>query len=125
MIKKVFMMFVWVALMALPTMAQTFGTQKKEQPNAVFQSTSALQGSGSQYSANPMLNADGTASYDGVSASAPSGPRHAKMDNNPNPDVGGDGNTPTPLGDAVLPLVLLVLAYAGYKVRVRREGLSQ
>ena len=126
MIKKVFMMFVGVALMALPTMAQTFGTQKKEQPNAVFQSTSALQGSGSQYSANPMLNADGTASYNGVSASAPSGPRHAKMEGNiPNPDLGGDGNVEPPIGDAVLPLLLLVLAYAGYKVRVRREGLSQ
>lgn len=109
-------MFVWVALMALPTMAQTFGTQKKEQPSAVFQSTSALQGSGSQYSANPMLNADGTASYNGVSASAPSGPRHAKMEgnNNPNPDVGGDGNTPTPLGDAVIPLLFMSLAFCGY-----------
>lgn len=111
MIKKVFMMFVWVALMALPTMAQTFGTQKIEQPNTVFQSTSALQGSGSQYSANPMLNADGTASYNGVSASAPSGPRHAKM-NNPNPDVGGEGNTP--IGDAVLPLLFMSLTFCGY-----------
>lgn len=116
------MMFVWVALIALPTMAQTFGTQKKEQPNAVFQSTSALQGSGSQYSANPMLNADGTASYNGVSASAPSGPRHAKMDNNPNPDVGGGGNTP--LGDVVLPLVMLAGAYLFWRAR-RRRGLSQ
>ena len=123
MIKKVFMMFVWVALMALPTMAQTFETQKKEQPNAVFQSTSALQGSGSQYSANPMLNADGTASYDGVSASAPSGPRHAKMEgNNPNPDVGGDGNTP--IGDAVLPLLFMSLTFGMFIYFRRKQTLK-
>ena len=118
MIKKVFMMFVGVALMALPTMAQTFETQKIEQPNAVFQSTSALQGSGSQYSANPMLNADGTASYNGAAASTPSGPRHAKM-NNPNPGVEGEGNDP--IGDAVLPLMLCACAFLIYRAYRRRS----
>ena len=43
------------------------------------------------------------------------------------PDQNDEDDRPngTPLGDAVIPLVMLVLAYAGYKVRVRREGLSQ
>ena len=119
MIKKVFMMFVGVALMALPTMAQTFGTQKKEQPNAVFQSTSALQGSGSQYSATPMLGADGTATLDGAvstPAQAPSGPR--RTISNP------DDSEENPIGDAVLPLVRLAGAYLSWRAR-RRRGLSQ
>ena len=113
------MMFVGVALMALPTMAQTFGTQKKEQPNAVFQSTSALQGSGSQYSATPMLGADGTATLDGAvstPAQAPSGPR--RTISNP------DDSEENPIGDAVLPLVLLAGAYLFWRAR-RRRGLSQ
>ena len=112
-------MFVGVALMALPTMAQTFGTQKKEQPNAVFQSTSALQGSGSQYSATPMLGADGTATLDGAvstPAQAPSGPR--RTISNP------DDSEENPIGDAVLPLVLLAGAYLFWRAR-RRRGLSQ
>ncbi len=119
MIKKVFMMFVGVALMALPTMAQTFGTQKIEQPNAVFQSTSALQSSGSQYSATPMLGADGTATLDGAvstPAQAPSGPR--RTISNP------DDSEENPIGDAVLPLVLLAGAYLFWRAR-RRRGLSQ
>jgi hypothetical protein len=126
MIKKVFMMFVGVALMALPTMAQTFETQKIEQPNAVFQSTSALQGSGSQYSANPMLNADGTASYNGAAASTPSSPYRAKKDGTgttPNPGDPSEeeqDNTPTPLGDAVLPLMLMAGAF-GMFVYFRRK----
>ena len=115
MIKKVFMMFVGVALMALPTMAQTFETQKIEQPNAVFQSTSALQGSGSQYSATPMLGADGTATLDeavSTPAQAPSGPR--RTISNPGDDV------ENPIGDAVLPLALMALAF-GAVVAVRRR----
>ena len=112
-------MFVGVALMALPTMAQTFETQKKEQPNAVFQSTSALQGSGSQYSATPMLGADGTATLDGAvstPAQAPSGPR--RTISNP------DDSEENPIGDAVLPLVLLAGAYLFWRAW-RRRGLSQ
>jgi hypothetical protein len=110
MIKKVFMMFVGVALMALPTMAQTFETQKIEQPNAVFQSTSALQGSGSQYSATPMLGADGTATLDeavSTPAQAPSGPKRRRTISNPDDDVNN------PIGDAVLPLLLMALAFCG------------
>ena len=92
-------------------------------PSATFQSTSTLTGSGSALSATPMLNADGTA-YDPTGALV--GPRRAKMDENEGVDTPPDDDeNPNPIGDAVLPLLLLVLAYAGYKVRVRREGLSQ
>jgi len=114
------MMIMGVALMALPAKAQTFGAQKVEQPNAVFHSTSTMMGSGSQYSANPTLNADGTAAYEGATyspAKAPGGPRRIG-----NPGETDDGNEP--LGDALIPLTLLALAYiiiraARRKVRSR------
>ncbi len=107
--------------MALPAMAQTFGTQQAEQPNAAFQSTSTMMGSGSSYSANPTLNSDGTASYNGAAAS---GPRKAKKDEIFDP--GNEPGTPVtpevnpPLGDAVLPLLLMSLAFCGY-VYFRRK----
>lgn len=108
--------------MALPTMAQTFGTKYAEKPSVVFQSTSTMMGSGSTYSANPTLNTDGTATYNGASASAPSasGPRHMKMDgfgdDQDNPD------DPQPLGDAVLPLLLMALAFCGYLYLRRKRS---
>ena len=110
--KVILMMIMGVALMALPAKAQTFGAQKVDQPNAVFHSTSTMMGSGSQYSANPTLNADGTAAYEGAtysSAKAPGGPRR---NNNSNPGVddnNDDGNTP--IGDALIPLTLFAGAY--------------
>ncbi|MBR2168247.1 MAG: hypothetical protein IKQ50_06600 [Paludibacteraceae bacterium] len=115
--KVVIMMIVGVALMALPATAQTFGTQQLEQPNAVFQSTSSMQGSGSAYSATPTLNSDGTASYNGAApapAKAPGGP-HKSTPTNPKP-----GDQQLPLGDAVLPLMLMALAF-GAVVAVRRR----
>jgi len=111
--------------------AQIIGaTQQEEQqafgasaPSAAFQSTSALPSSGSEYSPNPTLNADGTASYGGASyapAKAPKRPGGVRKGEIPNPDVEGQGNEP--LGDAVVPLLLIACAYAIYKVRARRKG---
>ena len=77
--KRMIMMIMGVALMALPIMAQSFGTTQAEQPNTVFHSTSTMQGSGSAYSANPTLNADGTAAYNRAAVYTPSGPYRAKM----------------------------------------------
>ena len=120
--KRISMMIVGVALMALPATAQTFGAQQAEQPNAVFQSTSSMQGSGSTYSATPTLNSDGTASY----GASPSGPRRAKKDDPDSPFSGNvSGDTPTgpgdPLGDALLPLLLMSLAFCGYLYLRRRK----
>ena len=111
--------------MALPAMAQTFGAKQAEQPNAVFQSTSTMTGSGSTYSANPTLNTDGTASYNG-GAAAPSGPHRAKKED-PDPFGGGtvadDPKDTSPLGDALLPLLLMALAFCGYVyLRKRSEA---
>ena len=115
--KVVIMMIVGVALMALPATAQTFGTQQSEQPNAVFQSTSSMQGSGSTYSATPTLNSDGTASYNGAApapAKVPGGP-HKSGPTNP-----GAEDHQIPLGDALVPLALMALAFGGV-VAVRRR----
>jgi hypothetical protein len=114
--KLVLLMILAAALIALPALAQTFGANPAEQPNAVFQSTSTMTGSGSSYSANPTLNNDGTASYNEATTSTRnSGPRRAKMEGEDD-DWGhnqqiGEGNDASPLGDTLLPLLLMSLAF--------------
>ena len=69
--KRVFVVSSLLLVISFTAMAQIFGaTQGEEQPafgasapSASFQSTSIMSGSGSEYSANPTLNADGTAAY--------------------------------------------------------------
>ena len=101
--KRIMMMIMAVALMALPTMAQ--------QPE--WQSTSTMQGTGSAYV--PQVTAVGATDVNSMAtttesyspAKAPSGPRRGF-------DIGGDaGQGPSPIGDAVLPLLLMSLAFAG------------
>ena len=120
--KRIVMIIMAVALVALPTMAQSFG--QEDQLQTQFQSTSTLQGSGSVYSANPSLNADGTAYNPAESstpaqspAQAPAGPRRIGPTH-------GEG-LPNPIGDAVLPLMLMALAYLGLRVfRARKRALK-
>jgi hypothetical protein len=111
--RKIIMIIMGVALIALPTMAQEYGQQQygATAPNAQIQSTSTFTGSGSAYSSNPTLNSDGTATYNGASyspAKAPGGPRRVF-------DVGGETgkSTESPVGDALLPLMLMALAFVG------------
>ena len=129
--KRVFVVSSLLLVISFTAMAQIFGaTQGEEQPafgasapSATFHSTSTLPGSGSAYSPNPELNADGTASYEDASYSpANSAKRIGSVRTTPpNPGTGGQSNTP--LGDAVLPLMLLLCAYAGYKkVRARSRS---
>ena len=111
--KRFLLMILAAALMALPALAQTFGTNQAEQPNASFQSTSTMTGSGSQYSANPTLNNDGTATYNNPTPSnvpAGSGPRRTRPTD----------HTDTPLGDTLLPLLFMSLAF-GMFVYFRRK----
>jgi hypothetical protein len=111
--------------LSLSATAQIIGaTQQEEQqaygasaPGAAFQSTSALPASGSEYTPNPELNADGTASYGGASYAPAAAPKHpGNIKRTPTPEKQG------PLGDAVVPLMLIACAYAIYKVRSRRKG---
>ncbi len=116
--KRFLLMILAAALMALPALAQSFGANPSEQPNAAFQSTSTLSGSGSSYSANPTLNNDGTATYDGAtySSSPNKGPRRAKMEDPITPDP----SSKIPVGDALLPLLFMSLTFCGY-IYLRRK----
>lgn len=119
--------FVVAAVMALPAVAQQFNTFGGTMaPQTSFQSTSTMVGTGSAYSSNPMLNSNGTAVYNGASY----GPHKAKKDgygDNPwgtgeSEQSGTDHNMQDPgqpLGDAVLPLMLCALIYAGWQIRKR------
>lgn len=77
-----------------------------------WQSTSALQGSGSSYS--PQVTAVGATDVNGMATttetnqSQPKGPNRAKKF-----DTGADGNQSSeyPLGDTFLPLLLMSLAF--------------
>ena len=103
-----------VLLVSIPVTAQNFGAQ---QPNTVFQSTSTMTPTGSQYSANPTLNANGTA------VAPTSGPYKAKKDGllPPPPTVDPNDTGNQPLGDALIPLMLCAGAYLILRMR-RRAG---
>lgn len=129
------MILVVVAAFALPTTAQNWSSQPviKQQtitPGTSFQSTSTMTGSGSSYTPNPTIGSNGTAySPSSYAPSRIGKPRKADANDdgfddetglpvgnidNPIVDPNDPGNTP--IGDAALPLILLALAYAIYKV---------
>ena len=111
--KLVIMMIMGVALMALPTMAQ-------EQE---WKSTSAMQTSGSVYT--PQVNAVGATGVaematttNGTSSSTP---HRAKRSTDSPGEVETTVDTEnSPIGDAVLPLLLCALAFGGY-IAIRRK----
>ncbi len=134
--KRLIMILMAVALVALPTMAQSFGSNRSVENDQQaaqsytttqpFRSTSAMQSSGSVYSANPSIGSDGTA-YNPVTSN-PSGPRKAKKEegefdpSKPVIDEKTDSGN-TPIGDAVWPLMLMALAYLGMRVfRARKRA---
>jgi len=111
-------MFLMVGILfaVLPLQAQVYNGQSySAAPTVAFQSTSVMQTSGSTYASQPMLNADGTATYTGASYAA-AGPRKA-----PPPTPEGD---PTPLGDAVLPLILMALLFGAITALKRKRIVS-
>ena len=109
--KKVMMIIMAAALIALPTMAQD------------WQSTSAMQGTGSSYS--PQVTAVGATDVNDMATttetnqSQPKGPNRAKKF-----DTGADGNQSSefPLGDTLLPLLLMSLAFCGYLYLCRKRS---
>ena len=120
--KKFMMIIMAAALVALPAMAQQFRTS--DQPQTEFQSTSTMQTSGSSYASQPMLNADGTA-YNPAAAATPmpDGPRKSFGDNPSDPGHTTDNGSP--IGDAVLPLTLMALAFAGLMYLRRRKAVNR
>lgn len=95
-------------------------------PAATFHSTSAYSGQWEeQGSMTPMLNSDGTVNNEAYGVGARHPGRIRREGGIDPPDVEDEKENGTPLGDGWLPLMLLLCAYAGYKVRARKEGLSQ
>ena len=98
-----------VALTALPAMAQD------------WQSTSAMQGSGSSYS--PQVTAVGATDVNDMATttetnqSQPKGPNRAKKF-----DTGGESgqSSEPPVGDAVLPLMVMAFVFCGV-IALRRK----
>lgn len=113
--KKIVMIIMAVALVALPAMAQ----------QQEWQSTSAMQTSGSAYA--PQVTAVGAAGVSGMATTtesylpsqAPSGPRRT-TGNNQNP--GHTEDEGSPIGDALIPLSLMALAFGGF-IAIRRRKL--
>ena len=115
------LLVIGVLLISTLTMhAQTLA----QQPMNSFRSTSVMQGSGSAYSANPLLNTDGTASYQGASYS-PKRPGQIRKDGNPFEGGGILPSNPvepgTPLGDGLIPLLLMALVFMSVKALLKKQ----
>ena len=89
-----------------------------------WQSTSSMQESGSRYSSKVTpVGATGVGAMSSTTSSfapaqAPNGPRRS-TGNNQNP--GNTGDTSSPIGDAVLPLMLMAFAFSGVVALRRRK----
>ena len=108
-----------VAAFSLPAIAQLSSDPfAATAPTTTFQSTSALVGAGSDYSSNPTIGDDGTAAQPSAT------PRRIGVRRNDDEDPGvpttpGEGEVWQPIGDALLPLMLLLLGYMGYHFVVK------
>ncbi len=105
-----------VAAFSLPAIAQLSSDPfAATAPTTTFQSTSALAGSGSDYSSNPTIGDDGTAAQ--PNAEAAQAPMARKISGRHNLIETPEDN---PIGDALLPLMLLAVGYMA--VRRRAES---
>ena len=85
-------------------------------PSVGFQSTSAFSGGwNTEEGTTPMLNSDGTVNEEAYMG-APKHPGRIRRDGPGTPGGTLDPNAQQPLGDALLPMMLLLCAYAIYKV---------
>lgn len=116
---KIVMIIMAVVLYALPAVAQ----------NMEFRSTSTMQGSGNYVA--PVTAVGATSAATSYSpAKAPGGPR--KIESIGGGDGGngsglvnpGDGDPGSPIGDAVLPLTLMALAFCGVVYYRRKKALK-
>jgi len=115
--KKFVMIILAAALFALPTMAQ----------QQQWQSTSAMQTSGSALS--PQITVVGATSVGDMatttgSAKAPSGPKRMG-ESGRNPGDISTGSTNSPIGDAIIPLLLMLFVFCGViALRRKRNALN-
>lgn len=108
--EKIIMIIMAVALYALPAVAQ-----KME-----FRSTSTMQGSGNYVAPVTAVGAASAASEasEATTTSPSSGPHRVIITNNDNWQDGDEGS---PIGDAVLPLMLFAGAFLCMRVFLRRK----
>ena len=113
-----------VGILMVCLLPLTAAAQTAEQ----WQSTSTMQGSGSSYSS--QVTAVGAASVGSMATTTSSGParvsrprRAGETSSDPwgNNQTGGDQDEGSPLGDAVLPLMLMALAFGGVVAFRRRK----
>ena len=110
------MIIMAVALIALPTMAQE------------WESTSSMQSSGSTYS--PQVTAVGATAVPSEATTttanyAPGRPGQPRRSLEDNTEL-GPGNPGSPIGDAVLPLMLMAMAFCGaIAIRKKRSALNR
>ena len=87
-----------------------------------WQSTSTMQGSGSAYSSQvTAVGATGVNSMAGTAASAPANAPSRPRRGFDYGAEGGDKSNEGPIGDAVLPLMLMALAFGGVVAFRRRK----
>jgi hypothetical protein len=124
--KKILMILMAVALIALPTMAQ----------QQEWRSTSAMQTSGSTYS--PQVTAVGAAAVGSMAtttetyspAKAPGRGLRKDGESSSDPwghnEEGGEGSDDSPIGDAMLPLMVFAAVFCGViMLRRKRATLNQ
>ena len=111
--KKIVMIIMAVALIALPAMAQD------------WESTSSMQGSGSAYSSPVTAVGAAQAADMGTTTTvnyAPGRPGNIRK-TLPGGTTEPGQSTDSPIGDAVLPLMLMAFAFVGYTaIRRKRQA---
>lgn len=90
-------------------------------PTATFQSTSAYSSQWNQDEQQSMLNADGTVNNDAYMSALP---RNSIRRSPGTPGGDLDPNAQQPLGDALLPLMLLACAYLIVRATRREEKIG-
>lgn len=91
-------------------------------PTTTFQSTSAYSSQWNQDEQQSMLNADGTVNNEAYMSALP-GNSIRRAPGTPGGTL--DPNAQQPLGDALLPLMLLALAYTSMRALFKKRALSR
>ena len=102
-----------------PIMAQWNNTPQNQSTGAdliiPLRSVAPMIPSGSKYASKPMLAMDGSATYAGAPVSAP-----RRIGPTPSGDI--DIRDKVPVGDAILPMLLMAMAYAAYIYRRKKSN---
>ena len=95
-------------------------------PSATFQSTSSYSGQWNQDAQQSMLNADGTVNADAYGVGSQNAPGMRKAPGGGPGTPGGDlkPEEQQPIGDVLLPLLLMAIAYFSTRVFLKKRALK-